>query len=815
MTPLNENFGKQLQRMSQLAGIEQRPGTQPISESKKEAENTGENSTEKKSDNLLESAQNSTGSDKIVAENKNLIQENDDLFGDLNDIFTQQYNDLQGRAVGKLNKDLKTAMVLNNVNQAQKVLLDINTDYSPKTAGAKADPDTMVNRQTIYDKKPVEKVSGAEDEFERLKSSGNLSTLGMPVTFHNSETDKPLTRKEREDLGKWHPLPKDESIISYHRTRDVNGYETFTLSDKGKEQLEFLQRMISVRPLRGQDPNDAIEAKLLDKNFGLRDVVLVNSEKIIRDFFTKAVTPIVASVLKRTKAAPKDAQFDHFITVAIDHAIDATKNGRYNQAEYSNFGAWFMQVVKNKVIDQLKSITTFKVDTAHVYDMLSNMAGPLNIDSALNPKEAIGNYDRTIESTKTYTKNGVEHNYYTYIYNKPENAIADLDAAAVKSDDSYKKSPLRAQYLREPGLFYKSFVKSNTLTANKNISVPSYYDPEDVKTNLARTTEDPVAVNPEYFENYEDIPASTVIEIANKEINNILEEIARHIVVTTADVGEQVKLSGRENAKYPTLTKGKTYRVVSKGQEERPEGGGIGKKTYTVIDDTGKELNVTARALTPVGAVQGKVISKAKENEQTVVEIMRLLLQYGRMKPVYTKTVYFPKRDGSWIIKNVGNTVLFDKNGRILIPYAAKKTTSKYKDVESAPIDYTWTSEKYAEEVNEKLINDISKVAKEKGLSLPSQYFTADNEPRYKLPNQPKDTRKNTVDFINSIRNALRKYFGFTTLTDPIIKQNRDKLKTLISNWNAVNNRKKNRLDESQALMLKQYIREYIAKTLN
>jgi hypothetical protein len=817
MTPLNESFDKELQRMTQLAGIEQKPGSAKLLE----AEKSGLNSKNKIVEKIQENVNNSAGKNSKNNPKNNLVLENDDLFGDFNDIFTQQFNDLQGRSVGKLNKDLKAAMVLNNVSEFLAVELDLYTNYKPTTTGAQADPNSALQRNTIFDKKPVEKIKGAEDEFNRLQGIGKIDghkafvrqSGNKPVTFTNSELDNSITPEMKKELAKWHPLPKDESIISYHRTRDKNGYETFTLSDKGKEQLEFLQRMLSIRPLsKTKDPNVDIETELVSPNFPYRDVVTVNAEKIIRDFFTKAVTPIVASLLRRTKAAPKDSQFERFVEVAVDHAIDATKAQKYNSNKFSNYGAWFIQIVKNKVIDQLKAITTFQVDTANVYDMLSNMPGPLNVDSQLNPKEAQGNYSRVIESNKTFVKNGVEQNYYTYIYNKPEDAIADLDAAAVKTDEGFLKSPLKANYLREPSVFYKSFIRNSSHIPNANQAVDPYYDPEDVKTTLARTSNNIDSLTPEYFENYEDIPAATVIEIANKEIQNILEEIAKQIVVTTAKVGDEVKLSGRENAKYPTLTKGKSYEVVEKGEDAIP-GGGIPKKFYKVIDDTGATIKVSARALTPTEAVTGKTISKVKENEATVVELLKLLLQYGRLKPVYTKTVYFPK-DNNWILKNKGETALTDRTGRLILPYANKKFNTKYNDLESAPIDYVWSSEKQSDEVSEKLIEDISKVAKEKGLTLPSQYFTTDNEPLYKQAGVPTDTKAKTVAFINSIRNALRKFFGFSTLEDPIIKQNRDVLKKLIDNWKLVSKREKNSLEENESRKLRNYIREFVAKKL-
>lgn len=826
MTPLNENFGNELKRMTQLAGLEQRPGFTRISESAKQTENQGENPTIENAKKVQENVEKSAGKEITVSENKDSLLENDDLFGDFNDIFTQQFNDLQGRVVGKLSKDLKTAMVLNNVKQNVAVELDLHTAYDPHTAGAKADPDSAENRQTIFDKKPIEKIKGGEDEFERLKGitkepdGSKVITkpqTSVPVTFVDSEIEGKLDADTRKSLAKWHPLPKDESIISYHRTRDQHGYETFTLSDKGKEQLEYLQRMLSGRPLhKPNDPNIAVEMVLANPSFIYKDVVIVNSEKIIRDFFTKAVTPIVASVLKRTKAVPKDAQFDRFVTVAVDHAIDATKAKKYDSKNYTNFGAWFMQVVKNKVIDQLKGITTFQVDSAYVYDMLSNMSGPLNVDSQLNPKEAQGNYTRVINSDKTFTKNGEEKNYYTYIYDNPEDAIADLDAAAVKTDEGYLKSPLRSAYLREPGLFYKSFIRGNSFAATNNQNIEPYYDQEDVKTNLARTTDDTLSMSPEYFENYEDIPAAQVIQIANQEVTNILTEIARQIVVTSASVGETVKLSGRENAKYPTLTKGKSYTVNEKGKDETPSGGGIGKNYYKVIDDTGAELKVSARALTPTSSAGGagdSIASKVQQNEAAVVEILRLLLQYGRMKPVYTKTVYFPK-NGEWITKNKGETALTDRTGRLTMPYAAKKENARYGDIESAPIEYVWSAEKRSAEVSDQLIDDVARVAQEKGLTLPSQFFTVDNKPRYREPNAPENTKEKTVEFINSIRNALRKYFGFTTLQDPIIQKNRNVLKKLVDNYKLAINRQKNRLDEAENPLVRQYIRNYIAEKL-
>ena len=715
--------------------------------------------TQKEANRLQELAGISKKEGSTSIKSVSLIKESeDDLFGDIGDVFSQQVAALQGKIsnANTLDKDLKTAMVLNNVSEAEAVEMDLYTKYNPKTKGAKSDTDNG----TLYTKAPVQKLSGAISGFRNLEKKDRT-----PLTWGDDPEAKTTGVPDKHSLAKWHPLPKDENIISYEPHVDKFGFKTFTLSDRGKQQIEFLERMISDRPLPlSNDGNEDINIESALVGGKYKTLVITNAEKIIRDFFNKAVVPIVATALKRNKSVPKDAQFQRFVENGVDHAIDQTKNKKYNSASFSNYGAWFMQVVKNKVIDQLKSETSFNLDTTHIYDMLMNMPGPLKIDSQLNPKEAYGNYNSVVENPKfTFTKNGKEYNYFTYVYNNPEDALADLESKATKSGESetgFQKSPLKAQYLREPGVFYKSFMKEK----------PAFTSQE---------TE-----SPEYFENYEDVPANVLTRIASKEVDAILEQISKEIVVSSAKVGESVKLSGRENAKYPTLQKGKSYQVEEKGADPVP-GGGTPKKFYIVTDETGEKIKVGARALTPIEAVEGNVMSKARENEQSVVEIMRLLLNYGRMKPAYTKTVYIPKFNegqGGYSVKNVGDTAVSDRTGKLIIPYASAKDGARYKDLETAPIEYVWTSEKYSDEVNDKIISDLTRVANEKGINLPNQYFGPDNEPLY-LKTNDENLKGKTIEFINGVRNALRRFFGFSTIENPIIKKNRDVLKRLLDNW--------------------------------
>jgi len=774
MTFLNENFGKELQRMSELAGIPNKNINENLSKEPSTRPSEDEETIEED------------------GEACKVLKENDDLFGDIGDIFNQQNNALQSKPVtGDLNKDLKAAMVLNNVGEYEAALLNLYTTYNPKTLGAKPE-DMGGDAGTIITKRSVEKFPGISKDLDRMKSpnqgldSDNNKLTHRPVSWDEKDSLRNDNVPIKASLAKWQPLQKDESIISYEKNVDKFGHETFTLSNRGKQQLEYLQRMYSQRPLSPNgDPNVDIESALLANGFIYKNLVVTNAEKIIRDFFNKAVVPIIAGSLKRTSAAPKDSQFERFVRVGVDHAIDQTKQGKYNSDKYNNYGAWFMQVVKNKVIDQLKSQTTFKLDTTNVYDMLSNMPGPLKIDSQLNPDEATGNYDGVTQSKSTFTKDGSEKNYFTYIYNKPENALADLEAKAVKTDTGFKKSPLRAAYLKEPGMFYKSYM-------------------EHIPAELSQAT-----VEPAYFEKYQDVPAKVLLKIAKKE-DSILEQIAKEIVVSTAKVGEKVKLSGRENAKYPTLTKGKTYQVSDKG-EDPVAGGGKPKKYYIVTDDKGEQIKVSARALTPTETVEGKIVSKARENELAVIELLKLLLQYGRMKAVYTKTVYLPKSEGGWVTKNVGEAVAKDKSGKIILPYASPKDGSRFKDLENAPIEYIWSSEKYSEDVNDKLIDDLSNVAKAKGLTLPSQYFNSNNEPLYKLKGSSADTKQKTVEFVNGIRNALRRFFGFTTLENPIIKQNRDILKRLLDNLSKSQEAASKNIAENK---LRQIVKELISEKI-
>jgi hypothetical protein len=149
MNLLNENFDKELQRMSELAGIQKNTINENISQ---------EPSTKPSADE--EPIEDNDEPAKVLKEQTELLKEQDDLLGDLGDIFNNQNNNLEGKPTGgELDKDLKAAMVLNRLNQYEAALLDLYTKYNPKTAGAKPE-DIGGVKGTIITKRPVQKLPG-------------------------------------------------------------------------------------------------------------------------------------------------------------------------------------------------------------------------------------------------------------------------------------------------------------------------------------------------------------------------------------------------------------------------------------------------------------------------------------------------------------------------------------------------------------------------------------------------------------------------------------------------------------------------------
>ena len=787
MSFLNQNFDKELQRMAELAGIPKSYLNENISEVKSES------STNPVVINLKET--------KLP-----LIKEVEDIYDDLDDIFdVEEYE--SKTSSGELDKDLKTAMVLNNVSQREATMLDLYTKYNPKTLGATPEREGGT-LGTIFSKEPVQKVPGASKEIDRLtwmKKAGleqdmidKLKDSGMsdeeiknvvsaemskrkraPVTFGEEPAMKNQV-SDKTSQAKWQPTLKNASIIA---TESKDG----KLSDKGKQQLEFLSRMLSKRPLSPSvdgNENINIEQALFDTIY--KDLVVANAEHIVRDFYKNALIPIISRLLKRNTPSPQDAQFDTLLRAGLNKSIDATKAGKYNKSgAFQNFGAWFMQVAKNQIIDELKKITDFKLDTEHIYSWLEGMSGPLKVESKLNPKEANGHYDKNVlVSQNSFIENGEKKPYYLYIYNNPIDAFGDFEAKSEKSEEGENlKSPLRRDYLRDPGKFYKSFLK-------------------DVPDELSQTV-----TQPTFDEKISFIPVEDVLKFAAKKVDDVLNKIAEQMTFDNNAVGSEVRII-RHFDSYPTFSSKKYYKVVEKDIMIQPPTGGPKKNNYKLLDNNGEE-NLVGKNDTEFKETAGKnIASKLRDSKDATVEILRLLLQYGSMRLVYKKTVYF-LQNGEWIRRDVGNPVFKDKKtGNIILPYTSKDKNSKYKDLDSVPMRWEWFSmKKNVDNVNEILIDKISDVANERGFKLPSAYFDDNNKPLYKKVGAPSKYKQGAMNYVNGIKNKLEKYFGAEGSDIPTIRKNRDELSTLINNYTQSTDARDKGLAESA-------IRKAVRKTL-
>ena len=763
MTLLNENFSKELQRMAKLAGVQTNTLNENITQTHTEPS---------KEENV---------NIEIVAENKVVLTEMP-LFGNEDD--EEEIFATPAKPTGDLDKNLKAAMVLNNVSQYEAVLLDLYTNYNPTTKGAKPEVEGG-EKGTVYTKSPVQKLPDASREISRLSMGGNeltpdeiqkLNAAGLSdeeistaIEFQRKNSPKkrlPLSfgetpglevAKIKDSLAKWQPTRKNASIISY-----TNG----TLSETGKQQLEFLSRMLSQNPLSPNgDENIDIEQALLDTIY--KKLVVENSEFIIRDFYNKALIPVLSHRLKRNNTSPKDSQFDILKTAGIDKAIDMTKAGKYNASgEYQNYGAWFMTVAVNKAIDELKPISDYSLDLKYISDMLSAYDGPFKIESKLHPDKAYGNYDiDVLKSQNSYKqKDGEVKPYYIYTYSDPMDAIPDFEAGVEKTNEGNKFSPLAANFLKNKAQFYTSTLKSTPDSLSQTVTQPTF----DEKINI--------------------VSIDDVLKFAAKKVDDVLNNIAGQMTLDSYNAkgqvpeGEEVRIS-RNIEEYPTFTKGQYYKVISK-EKMPPPTGGPAKNYYKLLDNNGDEKLVEAYNTTAKKAIDNKVVAKLRDTKDATVEILRQLLQYGSMRLVYTNTVYYPSPEGGWIKKDVGNTVLKDKSGKIVLPWASKDLKDRYKDLDSVPMRWEWASlKKNVDNVNENLIDSISKIANERGFNLPEAYFDENNNPKYKMKGAPSDMKQKTMSYLNTIKNNLEKYFGVEGVDIPAIKKNRDELNTLINNY--------------------------------
>lgn len=385
---------------------------------------------------------------------KKILKE--DFIDDLSDIFGSDDGANKFFTTGPkaiLTIEMKAAMLAHSFSQYQAELLGIYVHYNPYTKGAS----TKDNNRTLFDKDPVQKVKGAAQDFADLskydkepeghKKGANyekewkemIKSFRVPATFIGTEVDsKSMTDKEKGYIEKWWNN-KSYSMISATETG---------LTELGKAQLEFLARAYTQKPIDDKE-------KLLfniagDGGNNYSEV----AEYIIRDFYTLVMIPYIMNLTKRAKFNAKDFQLKVFIENGINHALDQLPD--HYDPQRGNLGSFIITVVKNHVINQLKEISEYKLDTGYVYDYLSHATGPITIQSIANPNEVSGNYNAVKPIKNASVVNGKNVNaIYGYVYNNPLDALEDL----TNDGRSGKPSPLAKHYLAgmSKSLFYKSF----------------------------------------------------------------------------------------------------------------------------------------------------------------------------------------------------------------------------------------------------------------------------------------------------------------------------------------------------------------------
>ena len=766
--------------MAKLAGVQTDPLSENISETQAEP-------TKEEKENI-----------EIISENKVVLTEMP-LFGD----DEHEEDDILGtpeilkEPIGELSKDLKAAMVLNNVNQYQAVMMGLYTKYNPKTILHKPEAE-QGTKGTIYTKYPVNKLAGASAEISRLSKGGKELTYDEIQKLNaagvsDEEISAAIELQRKSNLPKknlpvtWGEDPNSKKGMTNisskakwdlkHKTFAIISYKNGTLTNTGKQQLEFLSRMLSGRPLpQNGDENVDIEQTLFNSEY--KSLIVENAEFIIRTFYNRALIVPLSQKLKRNNASPQDSQFGMLKMAGIDKSVDMTKEGKYNASgRFQNYNAWFMKTALNAAIDKLKPITDYKFDIKHVSEMLSSYGGPFEVESSLNPKDAYGNYDSVRKNEKGP--------YYTYIYNEPLTAISDFQAGFEETEEGNKFSPLASDYVKDKGDFYVSTLK-------------------DVPDSLSQTV-----VQPSFDEKINVVPINDVLKFADKKVDEVLNNIAgqmtldKHNGAGKVPFGETVKLT-RPKSKpmsidfytgeildmpvstydyHDNFTSKKEYEVLDK-KSARPKTGGPDANYYKILDDNGKEFWVRADSFTSSKKMDTTVVAKLRDSKDATKEILRLLLQYGSMRLVYTNTIYYPKPSGDWIRRDKGDIVLKDKSGNIILPWASENSKDRYKDLNSVPMRWEWFSKKKnVDNVNENLIDELSKIANKRGFHLSPAYFDDNNNPLYKMRGAPTNMKQKTMKYLNSIKNNLEKYFGEEGLDVPIIKKNRDELNTLINNY--------------------------------
>ncbi len=623
-----------------------------------------------------------------VSKSEKKILKEEDFVEDLEQAFVEDDyfpDDLKTNSGNEsaLTNEMKTAMLAHSLSEFQTVALELYKNYNPKdytkyTSPAKqGDNDAMYNKvkdlkikgsipnddlkklkDTEYSKhlKPRIGTDGEELEKTFIRGEKNIKDtdrIRVPITFTDNEEEiKKTIAKKSGGLQKWWQK-KDMNMISYDS-------KSRTLTDLGKEQIEFLARAYTEKPL------GEFETKLFtifgnskETNYHFRNT----AEFILKQFYTHVCGPYIAELTHRAKYNPNDQQLKMFVENALDQVFDAMLTA-FNP-ERGNVGSFVITSVKNNVINQLRNIADYKLDTTAVENILYSHDGPIIIKSLANPNEVEGNYDDVKEMPRS---NSDGKSLYGYVYNNPTLALSDFTKDARK--DGGKPSPLSRRFLTgsELAKFYKAFP-------------PGTF--EDVAQGLNYIEDNP-------YEKYSIFKIETLPQEAKATIYEILNQIAD---VMIDDIG-------------------KTNKPVrdSRGKIDYDEEGNFKtKKANLSYDDHNPDFSYVNKNIMPL----------LKRNKMIFIELMYELLGFGSMVNVYAKSwqISNGKNGSTW--RSVGSPIVYDDVNGEKIP----KPNIKGQPLPSDYIQQIWSAGSTSEsEVKQKFLEKfLAKMGEKQGENTPDR----------------------------------------------------------------------------------------------
>ncbi len=192
-----------------------------------------------------------------------------------------------------------------------------------------------------------------------------------------------------------------------------------------------------------------------------------------------------------------------------------------------------------------------------------------------------------------------------------------------------------------------------------------------------------------------------------------------------------------------------------------------------MISDLGKHAKSDNDYDSDYNYVSKNVTPLLKSNKQDFIELMYELLGFGQMVQVYTKTWEILNKKGKITKKPIGSPVVYNTDEK-----GNKEPVKNVNGEIPGPddIQMVWSSGSLSEEeVKQKFLEKfIAKIANTPGDSA-----------NRKLIQIFQDDPKQANAIISAIRGGLRKFFGFEGLQIPALLKNRNKLNTILNNYEA------------------------------